>query len=78
MMLEQALLLRRDVALHLGLVGARASARVTRSCFILSRMVPTLVSAAVATPTTDEPRLSASVTADRALVSDFMVVEIDQ
>ncbi len=51
---------------------------VTRSCFILFISVSVLLSAAVATPTVDEPRFSASVTAERALVSDFMVVEIDQ
>ncbi len=51
---------------------------VTRSCFILFMMVSVLVRAAVATPTVEEPRFRASVTEESALVSDFMVVEIDQ
>ena len=48
------------------------------SALILFRMVCVLVSAAVAVLTTEAPRFSASETADRAPVSDFKVVAIDQ
>ena len=51
---------------------------VTTSFFILFSSVIVLFKAAVAVPTTEEPRFRASVTADRAPVSDFIVVEMDQ
>ena len=59
-------------------LSAPAVCAVTRSAFICFRMVDTLVIALVAVLTTEEPRFSALVTADRAEVSDFMLVEIDQ
>ena len=51
---------------------------VTRSALILFRIVSVLLRAAVAVPRVEEPRFRASVTAERAPVSDFMVVAIDQ
>ncbi len=51
---------------------------VTTSSFILFSSVIVLFKAEVAVPTTDEPRFRASVTAERAPVSDFIVVAIDQ
>ena len=51
---------------------------MTTSFFILFSSVMVLFRAAVAVLTTDEPKFRASVTADRAPVSDFIVVEIDQ
>ena len=51
---------------------------VIRSAFMSFRIEVTLLMALVAVLTTEAPRLRALVTAERAEVSDFMLVEMDQ